>query len=49
MIKYDLLNSFAVNFHNKIVCRISSNIFWCRKIKFCNKNKRNVKFSTSNK
>ena len=36
------------NIHNKIVFRMHPNIFKCIKIRLCNKNKRNVKFSVSN-
>ena len=42
MIKSNLLKfSIVWNLRNKIVCRIYSNIFWYRKIKLCDKNKRN--------
>ena len=50
MNKCDLLKfSFVWIFHNKIVYRIYSNIFCSNKIKLCDKNKRNVKFSISEK
>ena len=50
MIKCNLLKfSFLWNFRNKIVSRIYSNIFCRSKMILCNKNKKVVLFSTSNK
>ena len=43
MTKYSLLKpSLVWNFHNEIVCRIYSCIFWCSRVSLCDKNKGKV-------